>query len=487
MGTNCRSLMFLMIFCLAVQFCDVSSAQQTKRPLTIADEIELALFIPDIEGPNPRFSPDGKYFAVYSERGRLDSKLPEDSLRFYHSADVENFLKHSDESQLLPPVWDIHLSTDKEGPIIHDWRWLPDSSGVAFLQSKNGNQKLVLADLRREKIEELTSEAENVENYDIRDRDHYVYTAADPVELKMLKTKKETERQAAAFVGTGLHLGELLMPEDPIVVKYFSLPRVYLWAGLAGKRFMVKHDGAAIVPEGDLSLSPDGRSIATSLPVVDVPKSWETLYPPPFASSSSRIRAGHSSPKQYVRIDLQTRSIQSLTNAPVSAAAGWWAYGSPSWSSNGQEILLSGTFLGSKENVPSRPCVAVVNLSTDTRTCVEVLKARTETGQEKDYYTVSGVRFVGGDGQRVEVSFELPDGTTGASEYRRMANGSWEAIAHNKVNKGKTEPGYGDLEVTIRQGLDKPPLLVASDKEISRVIWDPNPQLKNIEIGRAHV
>ena len=150
--------MFLMMFCLAVQLCDVSSAQQTRRPLTIADEIELALFIPDIEGPNPRFSPDGKYFAVYSERGRLDSNLPEDSLRFYHSADVENFLKHSDKSQLLPPVWDIHLSTDKDGPIIHDWRWLPDSSGVAFLQSKNGNQKLVFT-ARKKRVHAIVAEA----------------------------------------------------------------------------------------------------------------------------------------------------------------------------------------------------------------------------------------------------------------------------------------------------------------------------------------
>ena len=39
----------------------------------------------------------------------------------------------------------------------------------------------------------------------------------------------------------------------------------------------------------------------------------------------------------------------------------------------------------------------------------------------------------------------------------------------------------------MKEGLDEPPLLIAQDKQRSRVIWDPNPQLKNIELGHASV
>jgi predicted peptidase len=39
----------------------------------------------------------------------------------------------------------------------------------------------------------------------------------------------------------------------------------------------------------------------------------------------------------------------------------------------------------------------------------------------------------------------------------------------------------------VKQGFDEPPLLVASNKEASRVIWDPNPQLKKFELGEATV
>src|SRR6184192_2607007 len=114
----CKSRLVVTALCLSC-LCDVGFGQKPERAFTLNDEIGLWLFIPDMGRPNPRFSPDGKYFAVYSERGRLDLNRPEYSLRFYRSADVDGFLKGSDRSLPPPPVWGIHLATDKEGQIIH--------------------------------------------------------------------------------------------------------------------------------------------------------------------------------------------------------------------------------------------------------------------------------------------------------------------------------------------------------------------------------
>src|SRR5208283_836713 len=78
----------------------VASAQQTKRPFTVTDEIGLTLFDPPEGGrPELHFSPDGNYFAVWSERGRLHLNIVEDSLRFYRRQDVEDFLKRFSVSQ----------------------------------------------------------------------------------------------------------------------------------------------------------------------------------------------------------------------------------------------------------------------------------------------------------------------------------------------------------------------------------------------------
>src|SRR5207253_8740498 len=161
---------------------------------------------------------------------------------------------------------------------------------------------------------------------------------------------------------------------------------------------------------------------------------WETLYQPPVASFAVRIHAGrqdvqsgHPPAKQYVRIDLQTGSVRSLTDAPTSNDGGWEAGGNPSWSSDGEAIVLPGTFIQSKDGAPSRPCVAVVEMSSGTRTCVEMLKGVTETGFEEGYHSIRDTRFVNGDKQRIAVGFiEHEDHSYRTTEYQRTTQGTWQ-------------------------------------------------------------
>src|ERR1700694_118909 len=99
--------------------CTISSAQQAKKPFTLADEIGLTLFDDPNEGSaDTNFSPDGNCFAVWTERGRSDLNGVEDSLRFYRSQDVKHFLEHPDKSQVPVPIWVFTLS-GKEGTIIN--------------------------------------------------------------------------------------------------------------------------------------------------------------------------------------------------------------------------------------------------------------------------------------------------------------------------------------------------------------------------------
>jgi len=458
----------------------IASAQQTKKPFTVADEIGLTLFDDPSGGrATVLFSPDGNYFAVWTERGSLDLNRVEDSLRFYDSQDVKNFLEHPDASQPPSPAWVVDRS-EKEGPIINDWRWLADSSGVAFIGHTNEGNQLVLADLRKKTIEPLTSTTDEVDTFDVRDRDHYVYTAFDRVERDTLQQKTRAEAQAAVIVGTEHSLKQLLIPEDG---RLLPSPASYLWAVISGRRFEVKQNGVPVVP-GDLALSPDGSSLVTTLPVREVPSPWETLYPPASNSSTHRIRPGHDEPAhQYVRIDLRTGSVQSLTDAPTGLDAGWWGDGRPSWSSDSRAVLLPNTFLTSKDHKPSNPCVAVVDLTSDTRTCVEMLKRQTD---EKDYYLVlvTGAVFAGGNKECVIVS-TYQNSSFHTVEYHFTSDSTWQFAVESKSDFVADK--YQDLEVMVKEGLDEPPLLIAHDNQRSRVIWDPNPQLKNIELGHASV
>jgi hypothetical protein len=475
----------------------MAHAQQAKTRFTVADEIGLTHFGDPYTGQAEAvlFSPDGNYVAVDSERGRLDLNRPEDSLRFYRVPDIEDFLDHAD-SQPPSPIWVLTLSTDKEGPIITKCRWLADSSGVAFLERvEGGNQQLVFADIRKHATESLTPANEMVRGFDIRDRKNYVYIIADPAS----REKLQTEGEAPSIAGSDRPLYEvlycLLFPNDALTVRVLS-SRNYLWAVVDGKRFEAKNSGSPIVLYGffgrTMVLSPDGRSLVTTLPIPEVPSSWEVLYPPPYASSPFRIRSGlqdlqsgTSNMNQYVRIDLQTGSVQALTDAPTSDAAGWWARGTAGWSSDGRAILLPGTFVKSKDSKPSRPCVAVVNFASNASTCIVTLSSREAPVVEEGPGTIMDVRFVGGNSQRISIVLKkYRDSSIRTTEYRRGEDGAWQVAVQSQ---GEPRVEHNGLEVTVKQGLNNPPLLVATNKHRSGVIWDPNPQLKNIDLGQASV
>ncbi len=462
----------------------IALAQQTKKAFTVADDIALtSISPPDGTRAEVRFSPDGNYFAVWSERGRLDLNCVEDSLRFYRREEVETFLKRSDTSQSVNPVWIVNRS-GKEGSIIHDWRWLPDSGGVAFLERDGdyGDMRLMLAELRRKVIEPLTSTTEAVRTFDVRDRENYVYTAFHKTEREVMQQKTQTEPQLTTTIGTGHSLLELLLPDE---IGKRVPPPSGLWAVIKGKRFEVKLDGAPLANPGDLALSPDASSLVTILPVREVPPSWEALYPPPHPLMPFRIRRDKPA-RQYVRINLKAGSMQSLTDAPIGWDAGWGAFWGeslgPSWSSDGLAVLLPGTFLSSPEYTPSAPCIAVVEFTSATRACVASLQGRTD---ETGYHPLlpAGAFFAGGSKDRVVAT--TYDYSYHTAEYRHTSNNTWQLVTEGKSQS--IEGGAKDLEVLVKEGLNQPPLLVAKNKQTSRVIWDPNPQLDKVELGRAGV
>lgn len=475
--------------CLVGQ-CD---AEPVKRPFTVADDIELRTFGDSDQAV--QFSPDGAFLAVYVSHGRLDINRPEDTLRLYSTESVRRFLEDPDSEQPPSPRWVLNRSTAREGPIIRYWRWLADSSGIAFLEpSLDGHQHLMLADIRKKTIEQLTLASEAVAAFDIRDRENYVYTAADTTRVD----RRQAEQHGPAMVATDRNLFELICPNDPQTFKMFP-PTRYLWAVFHGKRFEVKHDGKPVVtateglPGQELAISPDGASVVATLRVAQVPSSWEARYPPPFPSDVARIRAGAQSskprdfpPRQYVLINLLTGSTQDLTHAPRSQFAGSWEYVSagPSWSKDGKKILLPGTYIEQKDLKPSRPCVAVTDLPTSAVTCVEMLKGRTANGIEAGFHMIEDASFEDAPGNRViVVSRSISDSTLATSEYRMTSDDEWQPVAQFRGG-----PEAGDaLKVTVQQGLNEPPLLVATSSLGSRVIWDPNPQLKNVELVHASV
>jgi len=476
------------------------SAQETKRPFTIADDIGLTLFqLPGGSDPEVHFSPDGKYLAVWTETAHLDMNCVEDSLRFYRSSEIEAFLENSG-SQPLKPTWTLNLS-GRQWPIIHKWRWLADSSGAAFLRYTYGadrfTEQIALADLQKKTIEPLTALTEEVRGFDIRDRQHFVYYTANHDDWRK---KRQADLQSEASVGTGVDWHVLFFPDDPVIQGYAAPSTRELWAVIDGKRFQVKHGG--LTPDFQqefMALSPDGRSLATVARVDEVPKSWETLYPPPQLLTygdwhpQHPIQAGHGTANQYVRLDLESGSAESLTDSPFVDAVGMMATPGyiPVWSSDGQTILLPGTFLKPKAGEQGRPCVALVNLVPRTTDCVARLRVGygEDTEPTDNYHlpsdVVAATKFSSDDKSNILVTFASADESPGRTmHYRRRADGTWQTIGET-IGQGETSSS--GLEVKVKESFSEPPLLIVSKEKMSRVLWDPNPQLKNIELSQVSI
>ena len=462
------------------------AAQTGPRRFTVADDIGITQV-----GSEVMFSPDGRFFIVESDRGRLDLNRVESSLRVYSTDDIHKLVSEPNTQQEPSPLWSITKSTYKEGPIISSVRWLPDSSGFMFLaKTASGNDQLFLANPHTRKVKALTGEDQSVRAFVVRSATQFVYAVPSP----KVKAKTEEWEGAVAVVGTGQTLDSLMFPEKS--TEFSELCE--LWAVVDGKRFRVidasSQHPVPIHLEGldALSLSPDGHSLVTAVTVATIPPEWETLYPPPIPSFPFRVRAGRQDPdavkgamdiSEYVLLDLTTGRIKPLTHAPTGNNAGWIGSSTADWSADGKSVVMSDTFLPADTQHPgataNRPCVAVADLPTGKLTCVERRREQTEQDDQEKWR--GDANFVSGKSDRIIVRYASGSSTT----YVQSTNGTWVAEA----TSGESVPESHVVDVQVKQDMNHPPVLIATDKQVkaSRIIWNPNPQLKDIELGEVSV
>ena len=477
-----------------------------KRQFTVADDIGVSYFGIPMGFSNLEdgitFSPDGKYFVVVTERGVVEKNQVEATLRVYRTQDVKTFLEGPEHTQQPSPFWLIsraafdHARFDS---VVSAVRWLADSQRFAFLTSSaSGNRQLVLADVKAKTVRALTSTDQDVDNFDIRDEEHFAYYA---MSRKLLK-RTVAENEAGWAVGTGRAIQALMFPEEAARGDGASIDLVELWAVVDNRRFRVedRSSGRPLPLHSHyqtwFALSPDGRTVVAPMVVRTVPDSWATLFPPPIASDPYASKGGQQDPEaleawtmisEWASIDLLSGEVKSLTHAPTGMSRGWWGSDVASWSADGKSIVLSNTFVPSEEtggNEQRRPCMAaIVEIVTNQLTCLSHLES-----DGKRHYFNTHVRFAPDGNQDITVDYEIPFGSTTATNttiYSRKSDKFWKVVFTRKDSISESRP----LNLSVEQDLNQPPILVGTNNatRISRVILDPNPQLKDIALSDASV
>src|SRR6266699_34214 len=196
----------LSLFPIPTLLC--SAAFGESRQFTAKNDVGLALFeYAGVGAPGGviKYSPDGRYFAVVTERGRLDLNAPEDTIWVFRIEEVQRFVQHPEAGKAPTALSLAQLATDKDGPLIEHVRWLADSSGLAFTAVKKSARckfhQLFVADVATHAFKTLTPEDQDVGEFDLRSDTSYVYEVNAP---ELLVGPKDDEQPVRALTGQSL-------------------------------------------------------------------------------------------------------------------------------------------------------------------------------------------------------------------------------------------------------------------------------------------
>jgi dipeptidyl aminopeptidase/acylaminoacyl peptidase len=480
-------VLVVITFTIAISACVTALA----RSFTVEDDIGFASFSGiGKDGSAILMAPDRKTFAVVVEAGDLRANRIRTTLRCYRLNELKPL---TDVEPGAGRPFQLEFTDARFGPQVSDLAWTADSRNLAFIRrDASGQRHLSLLDVPTGRVTSISDPSTDVVAFAIRDRNHFAYAAA-------VSSVRHFEEDQVFVVGTGKGLGELTLGLIDSTAMSGWENRSELWFADSGVARRVRAHGGNDpftlfwIGQKALTLSPDGSTVVTIVPVPDIPQNWVVNYPPPFSTAPFRVRPGPQTLDvnegtrlvgQYVKIDPRAGLATALTDAPESVLAGWWGEGTPSWSSNGRKIILPHTFVDDGRSGLHRPCVAVVDIVTGSRSCLLTMGALREAGPDKEFFTLLKASFTKARTYNIELEVRY------ASEeqprlleftYSELTD-SWNVLRETKVRSVPSS-------VAVDESIERPPVLrvTLSRATRSKALWDPNPQLREVLLGEARV
>jgi hypothetical protein len=474
------------------------NARVLNRRFSVKDSIEMTTFSdPYTRNPSEtcKRSPDDKHFLVITTRGLLRSNRLESSLWIFSKGEVERYLKRTSSAKprprLLLRVAEIPKApqSNSYGSLITAARWSSNSKSILTLvENGDGHRHIVRITLFGRKPVDLTpGDDTDVEGFS-EGKGTIAYLVRTPAALRQRRSTTASGKPSAVL--TGSTLSHILLPKIYPEASFFSDPLV-LWVRYKGRTWKLmtgpnRYFPAAAALVLRMAVSPDGRSLIAARPVPDIPASWSAYQT---ASTAARFEPPHAHedrsgkdftwPWEYSYIDLDTRSSRSLVGAPSDYTAGYGDAFQAAWSQSGHRVLFTSSYLplgkNGSTNAPAsvQPCVAgVYDIAGGTVSCL----AYPENGQ----YLLSA-SFGDSEGEIALRWLRDAATTSDAYEYER---GEW--IRKTADREIDASPG---MTLSLHQKIDEPASLWASDsrRNLSRLLWNPNPQLASIALGQAKV
>jgi dienelactone hydrolase len=468
----------VLIGCLGL--CAVAQGQietanlgnnQIKRPATVADAIGMTQ-IGDrsyldafTKGGNvAQFSPDGSRFAFVVQKGNLENDTVEFRLLVFKTVDAF--------TSPHPEVVATLASSSNREAISHV-KWLQDNDMLVFLgEQPRETPQLYRVSCTTRRLEKLTSSPTPVVAYSVSDRGRsFVYVAEIPSHPQITREMREQ-----GFVVTSERWSDLYVDRKPEfdVHKEIFVKTASMESPASLGVFDFYPDPEAI----QLKISPDGQHALIKALISTPPAAWKE-YHPGFTtfSNATACAAGETEfcPEQYLLINVEKKTIEPLIDAPIMHTT----------------VGVQEVFAWTREN-----SVLLVNAFLPLRSiggeeynqrlhnvyAAEVLLPGREIEKISERQTPFEAAYIHADSAQDRFLTQSYVASDAPVEFRKDDGGwKWAKLIPSALN---SENG---LSVTLDQGPNSPPKLVANDPKTKQkaVLLDLNPQFAQLAFGHV--
>lgn len=484
-----------------------STAGAYDRTFTVRDSIEMSRFLRyDPNNQQIAYSPDGRYFAVVTSRGVIQSDAIESTVWVFQMDAMRRYLESGESaprngsatprvlarlSFSVPPAY----YPDSYEPVIEGLHWLPDSSALVFQGGGVGERRLYRVAFPSGELHALTPAGGDVAAFGWT-KNTTVYSLAEPYRRKPVGQAINAD---AADV-TGLSISTILFPQETFADE---APRE-LWAIRGGRaRRLVGNDAAHPLELPSqvldiLAVAPDGHAVVTLFSARTVPLSWAMFEPIPSLSylrinprdPNVTSESNPYRPMQYGLVDSTTGRSEVLIDAPTASNLGSYDSESAVWSSSGKKVLLTDTFLpidnanATQQRQRRYPCrAAAVDVDSGEQSCVVFSSYDYASGKG---WVLSSAAFGASDNDVILHMEHFPDIKERYDRYR-YEGAAWAFVGSMATNA--KPQSTGPITIAVKEEVNVPPALWATDVKTKAIkkLWDPNPQLSNINLGQASV
>ena len=456
--------MFVALGTLAQQPDDGSDDK--LRRFTVRDSVEMSYFgnirnsMPDELDDDGITSPDGRWTIKVSHRGVLPEGVTRGTIWLFDARRLRASVNDESVGVTGPEVLatmsaaasgGLGLNVLDAGNTIIAPQWSPDSRSVTFI-GRNGrlNRQIFEVEVASRQLAPLTLPDQDVIAYS-RAGSIYAYLTGPDADLQQTRAWVSAGKDIPdVTIGTGTPLLPLLYPYFRGNA-YTEPLRVELWKIVEGRSSPVidsqTHETVSLTTTYDatlVSLSPAAdRVISTG------------------SSDQGAII--------YLQVDLDAGTIAPLLTAPVTKYQfGRTGRYKASWSPDGGSLAVTEITLDGEK----RCGVAVLNSATGRTQCIAGWRNDAEN-------LVYSLRWPSSD--CIDVRYKKFGGTVLSQLGLCRDKSRWVAVSARPRDPG--EP----LQLIVREGLNQAPVLQAPDPDTgrSRDIFDPNPQLAEVDLGHV--